>query len=150
MKSYKVAIFASGSGTNAENIIRYFQDYPNFSVPVVITNNSDAGVIERAKKLQIPCEILTVGDINTSTIILPLLQNKYEATHIVLAGYLKLIPEHIIDAYPKKILNIHPALLPKYGGKGMYGSAVHRSVKENGEIESGISIHIVSSHYDSG
>ncbi len=150
MTSFKVAIFASGSGSNAENIIQDFQSYSEFTVPVVITNNPNAGVIARSEKLHIPHEILSAGDIKTPTTLLPLLQDTYEVTHIVLAGYLKLIPEHLIDAFPNRILNIHPALLPKYGGKGMYGSAVHRAVKNNGEKESGITIHIVSSQYDSG
>jgi len=149
MKNSKIAIFASGSGTNAENIIRFFNDHPTISVDLVLTNNENAGVINRAKSLGIENVIFTKEEFRKMTGMLPLLRN-IGITHVVLAGFLWLIPKSLIEAFPDRIINIHPALLPKYGGKGMYGMNVHKAVIENKEAFSGISIHYVNEKYDEG
>jgi len=144
----KIAIFASGSGSNAENIYKYFEKSKNIKIELLLTNNKNAYVIERAKNLNIKCEIFDKKDLKTNH-VLDILQ-KNEIDFIVLAGFLLLIPENIIKKYNQKIINIHPALLPKYGGKGMYGDAVHKAVIENKEKESGITIHYVNGKYDEG
>jgi len=145
----RIAIFASGSGTNAENIIKYFQDRPGISISCVCTNKPDAYVVERAKRYKIPVFIFSRFDfLQTDKVLNYLLQNKID--WIILAGFLWLVPANLIDAYPSKIINIHPALLPKYGGKGMYGDSVHSAVIENHETKSGISIHYVNHEYDKG
>jgi len=149
MKNSKIAIFASGSGTNAENIIRFFNDHPTISVDLVLTNNENAGVINRAKSLGIENVIFTKEEFRKMTGMLALLRN-IGITHVVLAGFLWLIPKSLIEAFPDRIINIHPALLPKYGGKGMYGMNVHKAVIENKEAFSGISIHYVNEKYDEG
>ena len=144
----KIVIFASGSGTNAENIIKYFENYRIATVVAVFTNNPKAKVIERARKFQIPTEIFTKEELNTSKILQKIIDCAPDL--IVLAGFLLKMPESIIASYPNKIINIHPALLPKYGGKGMYGMNVHKAVVENKEKETGISIHFVNENYDEG
>jgi phosphoribosylglycinamide formyltransferase 1 len=144
----KIVIFASGSGTNAENIIKYFQNHPIATVVAVFTNNPTAKVIERANKFQIPTEIFSNTELNES-IVLQKISN-YTPDLIVLAGFLLKIPEKIIVSYPNKIINIHPALLPKYGGKGMYGMHVHQAIVDNKEKETGITIHYVNENYDEG
>jgi phosphoribosylglycinamide formyltransferase 1 len=145
----RLAIFASGSGTNAENIITYFQTRPGISISCVCTNNPDAFVIQRATKLDIPVLIFSREDFYQSGKVLNYLrQNKID--WIILAGFLWLVPAGLIDNYPSKIINIHPALLPQYGGKGMYGERVHRAVIENREKHSGITIHYVNHEYDKG
>ena len=144
-----IAIFASGSGSNAENIIKYFNNSEKITVKLIISNKSDAYVLERAQKFNIESLYLKkeeLGDQNTMLNILS--SNKIDM--IVLAGYLKLIPEFLINAFPNTIINIHPALLPKYGGKGMYGMNVHKAVVENKEKETGITIHYVNAKYDDG
>ena len=144
-----IAIFASGSGSNAENIIHYFENSKQFSFPVIISNKPEAYVHERAKKLKINSVTFERKDFETGEKILELLHtNNIDA--IVLAGFLLKVPSLIIQAYPDKIINIHPALLPKYGGKGMYGMNVHKSVVENKEKETGITIHFVNENYDEG
>ena len=144
-----IAIFASGSGTNAEQIAKYFAEKQTAKVSLILTNNKNAYVLERAKKLNIPSRIFTREEFYKSDNILGLLkENNIEM--LVLAGFLWLIPDNLIKAYPNKIVNIHPALLPKYGGKGMYGSKVHEAVIEAGDKESGISIHYVNEKYDEG
>ena len=145
----KIALFASGSGSNAENIVNFFAKSPDFEFPLIISNKQDAFVHERAKKLQIPSFTFSREEFLTAEKILSLLNN-HKIDCIVLAGFLLKIPERIIDAFPNKIINIHPALLPKFGGKGMYGARVHEAVAEAGETESGITIHYVNSHYDEG
>lgn len=148
-KSKNIAIFASGSGTNAENIIRYFNLNSKVKVSKIYTNNAEAGVINRATNLNVSVFIFNKEDFKYSTIILDdLLSEKIDL--IVLAGFLWLIPENIIANFKNKIINIHPALLPKYGGKGMYGNFVHSKVIEMGEKESGITIHYVNDKYDDG
>ncbi|OPZ01632.1 MAG: Phosphoribosylglycinamide formyltransferase [Bacteroidetes bacterium ADurb.BinA395] len=147
--SKNIALFASGSGSNAENIIRYFTGNSDFSFPLIISNNEKAFVHERAKKLGVPSLTFPREDFIDGGKILNLLQEK-NIDAIVLSGFLLKIPDSIIEAYPQKIVNIHPALLPKFGGKGMYGMKVHRAVLEAGEKETGITIHYVNSNYDEG
>ena len=144
-----IAIFASGNGSNAENIYKQTQNVNNLSIRLIICNNPDAFVIQRAKSLNIPSKILNNKLLNDKNYFLSLMK-EYDIDFIVLSGYLKLIPAFLIEKYPKKIINIHPALLPKFGGKGMYGMNVHRAVIKNGEKESGITIHYVSEKYDDG
>jgi phosphoribosylglycinamide formyltransferase-1 len=143
-----IVILASGSGTNAENIIKYFKNNTLISVVQVLSNKKDAKVLERAKRLNINSIYFDRGDFYTSDKILTILKEK--ADFIVLAGFLWKIPDNIIEAFPNKIINIHPALLPKYGGKGMYGMHVHNAVVKNKEQESGITIHYVNENYDEG
>jgi len=145
----KIALFASGSGSNAENIINYFSKNRNFEFPVIISNKVDAYVHERAKKLHVPSFTFTRDDFSSGEKILEFLK-KYEIDSIILAGFLLKIPEALVEAFPQKIINIHPALLPKYGGKGMYGHHVHQAVVDAGDSESGITIHYVNAHYDEG
>ncbi|OQB31913.1 MAG: Phosphoribosylglycinamide formyltransferase [Bacteroidetes bacterium ADurb.Bin174] len=146
---FNIALFASGSGSNVENIVRYFSDKPDFHFPVIISNKSDAFVHQRAKTLHIPSFTFTKDDFFDGHKILTLLK-EYQVDFIVLAGFLLKIPPTIISAFPDKIINIHPALLPKFGGKGMYGHHVHHAVIEAGETQSGITIHYVNEHYDEG
>ena len=145
----KIAIFASGSGTNAENIIKFSKENKKFEISIIFSNNKNAYVIQRAINHNIKHHIFSRPDFYQSNKILKILQEN-DIKLIVLAGFLWLIPENLIDAYPNKIINIHPALLPKYGGKGMYGMNVHEAVVENKEDESGISIHYVNKEYDKG
>ncbi|MDR2853988.1 MAG: phosphoribosylglycinamide formyltransferase [Prevotellaceae bacterium] len=144
----KVAIFASGSGTNAENIIRFFGANDEFSF-LVITNKEDAFVLERAKNLNVPSCFFPKENFATGEKILNFLESN-KVDFIVLAGFLLKIPEKIILRFPNKIVNIHPALLPKFGGRGMYGDRVHQAVKAAAETETGITIHYVNEHYDEG
>lgn len=145
----RIVIFASGSGSNAENIFHYFKDKNTCEVSLILTNNPTAGVIERARRLQIPYQVFTKNDFTSSDRIAEELVNM-KTDLIVLAGFLWLVPSSLIDAFPHRIINIHPALLPKYGGKGMYGDFVHRAVSEAREIETGITIHYVNEFYDEG
>lgn len=144
-----IAIFASGSGSNAENIIRYFKNSKELSFPLIISNKTDAYVHRRAKNLNVKSVSFKKQDFETGEAILDLL-HKFKIDAIVLAGFLLKVPESIINAYPDHIINIHPALLPKFGGKGMYGVHVHKAVRASGETESGITIHFVNKHYDDG
>ena len=144
----KIAILASGEGTNAERIIRYFQQKQTAEVVVVIVNRKAAGAIRRAESLGIPVEYVnkdgfTSGEANATL-------HRYGAEFVVLAGFLLKIPDDILKAFPNRIVNIHPSLLPKHGGKGMYGSRVHEEVLADGDTESGITIHYVNEHYDQG
>lgn|SRR5690554_790042 len=143
-----VVLLASGSGSNAENIIRYFQEK---NLPVqfhIISNKADAFVLERAKRLNVPAEVITKKQNNDN--VLQKRMQELKPDLIVLAGYLLLFPAAVINDYPNKIINIHPALLPKYGGKGMYGGFVHQAIVDNKETETGITIHYVSDKYDEG
>ena len=144
-----IAIFVSGSGTNCENIIRHFQGSESISIKLVVSNRSDAYALERAKRLGVPSAIVPKAKLNDPDVILPLLK-EYGIDFIVLAGFLPLIPDFLIDAYPRRIVNIHPALLPKHGGKGMWGHHVHEAVKAAGDTETGITIHYVSPVCDGG
>jgi phosphoribosylglycinamide formyltransferase 1 len=145
----KIAIFASGSGTNAQQIIEYFQASQVIRVALVLSNNPRAFVLERAHKLGVPSEAFSRSDFYETNNVLDLLRN-HQVSYIVLAGFLWLVPVNILQTYPGKILNIHPALLPKYGGKGMFGNKVHQAVIDSGETESGISVHTVNEKYDEG
>ena len=145
----KIAIFASGSGSNAENIIQYFAQKPQFCVKSVFCNVPDAYVLERAKKYRIPSFVFNREEFRNPDKVFRQLQEQ-EIDFIVLAGFLWLMPSFITAAWPNKIVNIHPALLPAYGGKGMYGHHVHEAVIAAGEKESGITIHYVNDHYDQG
>ena len=144
-----IAIFASGSGSNAENIIRYFQKNDSVQVSLVLSNKSDAYVLERAHRLGVPCNVFPKEDWIAGDEILAILQ-EYRIDFVVLAGFLVRVPDLLLHAYPDKIINIHPALLPKFGGKGMYGDRVHEAVVAAGEKESGITIHYINEHYDEG
>lgn len=145
----KIAVLASGSGTNAENIIRYFRDNQSIEVALVISNKKDAYVLERAHKLNVPAAVFSKQEFEEGYKILSLLKD-YGIGFVVLAGFLLRVPDILLEAYPDKIINIHPALLPKFGGKGMYGDRVHEAVVAAGETESGITIHYINEHYDSG
>ncbi|MBF13286.1 MAG: ribonuclease HI [Legionellales bacterium] len=149
VKHHKILIFASGTGTNAEQIIRHFSPNPSAEVLAVYSNNPSAFVLERAKRLGVSTHVFNREQFNNPGDLLKDLQ-KQSPTLIVLAGFVWKVPTHIIDAFPNKIINIHPALLPKYGGKGMYGHHVHQAVISGKETESGISIHYVNSEYDDG
>lgn len=143
----RVLLFASGSGSNVENIINYFWRRPKLAVQFeIFTNNENAGVVQRARRLQIPCALISKEQFNNEALI----DQLGDADLIVLAGFLWLIPGFMVKNYADKIINIHPALLPAYGGKGMYGDKVHQAVIENKEEQSGISIHYVNEKYDEG
>ncbi|MBR3513916.1 MAG: phosphoribosylglycinamide formyltransferase [Bacteroidaceae bacterium] len=144
-----VAIFVSGSGTNCENIIQYFTGSDHVHISLVVSNRADAFALERARRHEVPTAIVPKAELNTPEIILPLLR-EHHIDFIVLAGFLPLVPTFLIDAYPRRIVNIHPALLPKFGGKGMWGHHVHEAVKAAGETESGITIHYVTPVCDGG
>ena len=144
-----IAIFASGSGSNAENIIRYFQKNDSVQVSLVLSNKSDAYVLERAHRLGVPSNVFPKEDWIAGDEILAILQ-EYRIDFVVLAGFLVRVPDLLLHAYPDKIINIHPALLPKYGGKGMYGDGVHEAVVAAGETETGITIHYLNEHFDEG
>lgn len=145
----KIALFASGSGTNAENIVNYFKNNANIKISLIASNNSEAYVLQRAKKLSVPTLVFNRNDFYKSDKILDYLKQK-DIDFIVLAGFLWLIPSNLTKNYVNKIINIHPALLPAYGGKGMYGGKVHESVILNNEKQSGITIHYVNERYDEG
>jgi phosphoribosylglycinamide formyltransferase 1 len=145
---YTLAILASGSGSNAENIIRYFQDHQDIQVKLVLANKPDAFVLQRAQNLNVPARVF-----DKASFLSPVFSQglKEEGiTHIILAGFLWLVPQHLIETFPHHMVNIHPALLPKFGGKGMYGMAVHQAVIDQKEKETGITIHLVNEEYDKG
>ena len=144
----RIIIFASGAGTNAENIIKYFQNNKSVVVTHVLSNNEHAKVFDRCEALKIEASLFEKDSFIKDDTVLNFLEQ--EADYIVLAGFLWKIPQKIIDAFPNKIINIHPALLPKYGGKGMYGVNVHKAIKKNKEEETGITIHYVNENYDEG
>lgn len=145
----KIVILASGSGSNAENIINYFENNTKTKVVCVLTNKASAGVIDRCNRLKVPCVYFNKAAFTNSDTVLYILQSQ-NPDLIVLAGFLWKIPQNLIVNFPDKIINIHPALLPKYGGKGMYGNHVHEAVKANNEMETGITIHYVNENYDDG
>lgn len=144
-----IAIFASGAGSNAQAIINYFQGHPTIKVALVITNNPGAGVIQIAHENKIISAILSKDAMNTEQTVMALLKAQ-DIHFIALAGYLQMVPAFLLAKFPNKIVNIHPALLPKHGGKGMYGIKVHNAVLAAGDSETGISIHYVNEHYDEG
>lgn len=145
----RIAIFASGSGSNAERIIEESRKNQAIEVAVICYNRTDAGVVARAERLGVPAVYLPKADFLNAAHTLALLRH-YAVEGIVLAGFLLLVPPYLVEAFPNRIINIHPALLPKYGGKGMYGMHVHEAVVAAGERETGITIHLVDEHYDHG
>ena len=145
----RIVIFASGNGTNTQNIIKYFQNSKHAQVICVLSNNKNAKVLDRSKALNIEALSFTKAEMLAPQGLLCLLK-EYKPDLIVLAGFLLKFPKIIIDAFPNKVINIHPALLPKYGGKGMYGHHVHQAVVANKETHSGITIHYVNNQYDQG
>lgn len=149
MTKKRLAIFASGSGSNAEKIAEYFAGRTDIEISLILSNNPQAGVIARARRFQIPVVLFDRKTFYETRRIIEILQNEH-IDLIVLAGFMMLIPEAMVQAFPEKIVNIHPALLPKYGGKGMYGHFVHEAVVAAQELESGISIHFVNERYDEG
>lgn len=146
---HTIAIFASGSGTNAQNIAEYFRDHKYIRIGLILSNKPDAYVLERAMNLNIPAITFNRKEFYESETVLNILREE-DVTFIVLAGFLWMIPDYLLKAYPNRIINIHPALLPKFGGKGMYGEKVHEAVIQSGEKRTGISIHYVNEHYDEG
>lgn len=149
MKPHRIAIFASGSGSNAEEIITYFQYHPGIEIKLLLSNNSTAQALQRAEKFKIKTKTFTKTQFRESREVLHWLKEE-KITHLVLAGFMWLIPDYLTHTYSGKIINIHPALLPKFGGKGMYGVFVHEAVKAAAETESGITIHEVNEQYDEG
>jgi phosphoribosylglycinamide formyltransferase-1 len=145
----RIAIFASGSGSNAEKICEYFSPRTDVEVSLILTNNPESGVIKRARRLHIPVVVFDRKTFSESERILQLLKND-GIDFIVLAGFMMLIPPFLVAGYPDQIVNIHPALLPKHGGKGMYGHFVHEAVVAAGDTQSGITIHFVNERYDEG
>ncbi len=144
-----MALFASGNGTNVQRICEYFRGHPSIHPAVVICNNPEAYVLERAERLSVPAVMASPAQIKDPGFMLPVLR-RYSITHIVLAGFLCRIPAYLVESYDGRIVNIHPALLPKFGGKGMYGMHVHEAVVKAQECRSGITIHLVDSQYDHG
>ena len=149
MEKKRLAIFASGSGSNAINLIKYFGKHPLIETAFVLTNNAKAGIINKAERAGVKIIVLTNTDVSSSTVLDPICKEE-NVSWIVLAGYLRLVPSNFIDRFENKIINLHPALLPKFGGKGMFGQNVHRAVVESGEKESGITIHFVNKEFDKG
>lgn len=145
----KIVVFASGNGSNFQRIVDFFEKDKEVEVVLLVSNKQDAYVLERAKKTKIPSLVITREMLYQTEDVVRMLE-KIQPDLLVLAGFLWLIPENMIHAFPRKIINIHPALLPKYGGKGMYGMNVHKAVVENKEKETGISIHYVTKEYDKG
>ena len=145
----KIAVFASGSGSNAQRLAEYFAGRTDIIIACILSNRKDAYVLERAKKLNIPSYCFTGTELYDTNKVIDILDSR-DVNFIVLAGFLLKIPAGIIEKFPDRIINIHPALLPKYGGKGMYGDNVHKAVVDNCEKETGITIHKVNEKYDEG
>ena len=144
-----IAIFVSGSGTNCENLIRYFKDSERVNCALVVSNKPDAYALVRAEKLGVSTAVAPKPQLNDESYMMPLLK-QHDIQFIVLAGFLPLVPNFLVEAFPRRIINIHPALLPKYGGKGMWGHHVHEAVKAAGETETGMTVHYVTPVCDSG
>lgn len=149
MKMIRLAIFASGTGSNALNIIRFFKQSESVEISFVLSNRKDAAIVSSAQQEGVNVVVVSNSDVETADVITNLC-SEHKIDYIILAGFLRKIPEQLIELYPNRIINIHPALLPKYGGKGMYGANVHKAVLENKEKESGITIHYVNSEFDKG
>ena len=149
MKKINIAIFVSGSGTNCENLIRYFADSERVCCALVVSNKPDAYALVRAQNLGVATAVAPKAQLNDADFMMPLL-SEHHIDFIVLAGFLPLVPDFLIEAFPRRIINIHPALLPKYGGKGMWGHHVHEAVKAAGETETGMTVHYVTPVCDSG
>lgn len=144
-----LAIFVSGGGSNCENIIRYFKDSDKVNVALVVANKTGIPALEKAERLGVPTRVLPKADLNREDVVLPLMK-EYSIDFIVLAGFLLVIPGFLIREYDRRIINLHPALLPKFGGMGMYGHRVHEAVKAAGETETGMTVHWVSGKVDGG
>lgn len=149
MNMINLAVFASGGGTNCENIIRYFKGSDKVHVALVVANKAGIPALEKAERLGVPTRVLPKADLNREDVALPLMK-EYSIDFIVLAGFLLVIPDFLIREYDRRIINLHPALLPKFGGMGMYGHRVHEAVKAAGETETGMTVHWVSGKVDSG
>ena len=149
MSKTNIAIFVSGSGSNCENLIRHFEGSSQVCISLVVSNRQDAYALVRAERLGVPSVVVSKAQLHSPDHLLPLLE-KYNIQFIVLAGFLPLIPNYIIERYPRRIVNLHPALLPKYGGKGMWGHHVHEAVKAAGETETGMTVHWVTPVCDAG
>ncbi len=149
MNKIELAIFVSGGGSNCENIIRYFKDSDRVNVALVVANKSGIPALEKAERLGVPTRVLPKAELNRKEILLPLMK-EYSIDFIVLAGFLLVIPDFLINEYDHRIINLHPALLPKFGGIGMYGHHVHEAVKAAGETETGMTVHWVSTKVDGG
>ena len=145
----RIAIFASGSGSNAQKILEHFKHHDQGEVVLILTNNPQSYVLQRADNFEIPSHVFTRNEFYQTDDVVKLLKSM-EVDLVVLAGFLWLVPASLLKAFPNQIINIHPALLPKYGGKGMYGDNVHKALLANGETESGITIHFVNEHFDEG
>ena len=144
-----LAIFASGNGSNCENIIRYFAKSTDISVALVVCNKADALVLDRARQLNVGTAVVSKKEFGDKNHVITLLKN-HNIDVIVLAGFLLMVPNYLIEAFPKRIINLHPALLPKFGGNGMYGRHVHEAVKKAGEKETGMTVHHVTNVCDGG
>ena len=144
-----LAIFVSGGGSNCENIIRYFKDSDKVNVALVVANKTGIPALEKAERLGVPTRVLPKADLNREDVVLPLMK-EYSIDFIVLAGFLLVIPDFLIREYDHRMINLHPALLPKFGGMGMYGHHVHEAVKAAGETETGMTVHWVSDKVDGG
>ena len=149
MNKINIAIFVSGSGTNCENLIKYFADSERVNCALVVSNKADAYALVRAQNLGVPTAVTPKVQLNDPEVMMPLLR-EHAIDFIVLAGFLPLVPDFLIEAFPRRIINIHPALLPKYGGKGMWGHHVHEAVKAAGETETGMTVHWVTPVCDAG
>ena len=149
MKKTNIAIFVSGSGSNCENLIRYFRDSTDIHCALVVSNKADAYALVRARNMGVPTAIAPKPQLNDADYMLPLLR-QHDIHFIVLAGFLPLVPNFLLEAFPRRIVNLHPALLPKYGGKGMWGHHVHEAVKAAGETETGMTVHWVTPVCDAG
>lgn len=149
MNKIKLAVFASGGGTNCENIIRYFKDSDKVKVALVVANKVGIPALEKTERFGVPTRVLPKADLNRKDILLPLMK-EYSIDFIVLAGFLLVIPDFLINEYDHRIINLHPALLPKFGGIGMYGHHVHEAVKAAGETETGMTVHWVTPKVDGG
>lgn len=148
-KKFRLAVFASGNGSNAEEIFKYFKNHPSIEVRLLLSNKPDAFALQRAQHHGIKTIVFNRQEFSEGAGLRTRLQEE-GITHIVLAGFLWLVPDYLVKLYPDRIINIHPALLPKYGGKGMYGTKVHEAVKAARDMETGITIHLVNEQYDDG
>ncbi len=149
MKRTNIAIFVSGNGSNCENLIRYFKDSQLVNCALVVSSRADAYALVRAESLNVPCRVVTKPLLAEPDNLMPMLK-EFDIDFIVLAGFLPLVPDYLLEAFPRRIINIHPALLPKYGGKGMWGHHVHEAVKAAGEKETGMTVHYITPVCDSG
>ncbi len=148
-ENYRLAIFASGSGTNAEAIMRHFQNNPSVKVALLLSNSPNAYALVRARNFHVPTRVFSKMQFLDSAMVEQWLVDA-GITHVILAGFLWLVPQNLLLRYPNRIINIHPALLPRFGGKGMYGNKVHEAVKTSGERQTGITVHLVNEHFDEG